>query len=157
LYCNSAAEAETAPDLVTSEGNLIRNQRLLEHMLRTAPPDTSYNCHGWVFAAGKFWVKGQEVQAILDDNGYREVSTPRPNDVAVFRDDVGNILHTGLVRTASEDGLILIESKWGTLGRYIHMPQDQVYAASCSYYRSSRQSHALHGLGGETPTPAVPA
>jgi len=155
----NSPEGEAAQETLAYESNMMRNRGLLEHLLRTAPPDPGYNCHGWVFAAGKFWLKGEEVQRILDDNGYHEESSPEQNDIAVFRDHAGQIVHTGLVRAVTDDGLVLIESKWGSLGRYIHTPLDQAYQATCSYYRSARHGHSLAGITGETPplTPAVTA
>src|SRR5205085_12006905 len=69
-----------------------------ERLIRTAPPDEGYNCHGWVFAAGRFWLNPADVEAVLQDNGYRPVDDPRPGDVAIFRDGRGALTHTGLVR-----------------------------------------------------------
>jgi hypothetical protein len=67
----------------------------------------------------------------------------------VFRDAGGQIVHSGLVRAATDEGLILIESKWGKLGRFLHMPTDHCYRNStCTYYRSGRAGHWLRGLDG---------
>src|SRR5262249_23621062 len=33
-------------------------------LIRTSPPDLSYNCHGWIFAAGRCYVEGPDVEAI---------------------------------------------------------------------------------------------
>ena len=41
---------------------------------RVAPVDPACNCHGWVFTGGRFWVSGEDVPRILEDNGYRRVS-----------------------------------------------------------------------------------
>jgi len=133
------------------ELDMVRNRDLAQKQIRTAAPDNNYNCHGWVFAAGQFWVRGAEVPQILEDNGYRAVSEPRPGDVIVYKDDARTVLHTGLVRTVTEDGLILIESKWGWMGRYIHRPEDQTYGDNWTFYRSEREVHRLRGVGGETP------
>jgi hypothetical protein len=72
---------------------------------------------------------------ILADNGYRQVKSPQPGDVIVYRDLTRQIVHTGLVRMALEDGLVLVESKWGISGRYIHKPEGQFYSQSYEYYR----------------------
>src|SRR5207248_516297 len=47
------------------------------------------------------------------------------------------------------DGVVLVESKWGQLGRYIHTCADHIYGDNtCTYYRSSRTGHVLRGLQG---------
>src|SRR5262249_33256339 len=37
-------------------------------LIRTAGPDPASNCHGWVFAGGRFWIDGSDVEIILADN-----------------------------------------------------------------------------------------
>jgi hypothetical protein len=135
---------------------LLRENRALHdfgrRLIRTAPPDAVSNCHGWVFAEGQFWLHGSEVDGILVDNGYRAVPVPQPGDIALFRNEQGVVQHSALVRAAAEDGLVLVEGKWGVLGRYIHAPADQIYSQRWTYYHSERHGGArLHGLGGETP------
>ncbi|MFM7149921.1 MAG: hypothetical protein ACKO23_08775 [Gemmataceae bacterium] len=106
--------------------------------------DVGYNCHGWIFAGGKGWLLGREVEVILRENGYQTVSHPAPGDLAVFRDDRGEIKHTALVRVVPETGPILMESKWGKIGRYVHTAEHHPYQAfTCKYYRSPRESHLL--------------
>jgi hypothetical protein len=143
-------ESIPADELRWVEQKTVRARDLAQKQIRTAAPDSNYNCHGWVFAAGHFWVRGVDVPRILEGNGYSPVSVPRVGDVIVYRDSAGAILHTGLVRSV-EDGLILIESKWGWLGRYVHRPEDQCYGDDFTYYHTDRGSHRLQGLGGETP------
>jgi hypothetical protein len=116
--------------------------------IRTAEPDPAYNCHGWVFTGGKYWVKGREVDPILSQNHYAAVAAPEPGDVAVYRDASGAAVHTALVRAVTE-GYALVESKWGSLGRFVHRVEDQHYSGTWTYYRSPRRGHLLCGLGGE--------
>ncbi len=104
--------------------------------------DTRANCHGWVFTGGKHMLWRDGVARILEDNGYRKCHVPRPGDLIVYRDDRGEILHTGVVKTGLFGG-ILVESKWGLEGRFVHDPQQQPYGNRYSYYRSTRQGHAL--------------
>jgi hypothetical protein len=82
---------------------------------------------------------------LLEDNGYRVVERPRAGDVIVYRDGVDQIVHTGLVLCAFDDGQVLIESKWGIAGRYLHMAQDQYYSQLFSYYRSDRDPEPRGG------------
>lgn len=102
-----------------------------------ATDDSRSNCHGWVFTGGRYLLKGSGVEMILADNGYGVVHQPRTGDVIVYRDLLGQIVHTGLVKAAFDDGLILIESKWGVEGRYLHRPEGQHYSKSFAYYRKS--------------------
>jgi hypothetical protein len=126
-----------------------------ERLIRTAPPDEAYNCHGWVFAAGRFWVNPADVEAALEDNGYRAVDDPQPDDVAVFRDARGALAHTGVVRAVIRGGPVLVESKWGLAGRYLHAAADQPFGPRIAYYRSPRVDHTLLGVG--APPPGYPA
>jgi hypothetical protein len=115
-------------------------------LVRTAPANLACNCHGWVFAGGAGWIRGRELELILRDNRYQVVSVPRAGDVIVYTDELGQLAHSGLVRVAADDGLMLIESKWGGLGRYVHRPDDQPYGTSYVFYRSARTGHELRGL-----------
>jgi hypothetical protein len=152
------AESESPlPDLLSGENRVLHD--LDRRLIRTAPPDNLSNCHGWVFAMGQFWIHSTEVDGILDDNGYRAVQVPEPGDIAVYRSEMGAPLHSALVRAAADDGMILLEGKWGILGRYVHAPADQIYSQHWTYYHTDRRGlHRLHGLGGETPvTPSEAA
>jgi hypothetical protein len=118
-------------------------------VLRTGRADQHYNCHGWVFAAGRGWLHPSEVEAILRDNGYEPVTTPRAGDLIIYRGATGEAAHSGLVRVAAADGLILIESKWAWLGRFVHAPRDSPYGTEICYYRSGRCGHQLAAAGSE--------
>lgn len=132
-----------------SEESYMRRRHLDQHIIQTGPVDLGYNCHGWVFAGGKFWVRGASVPKILEDNGYKAVSRPRPGDVAIFVDKKGEVMHTALVRGRGASGAILLESKWGKLGRYIHTADRHLYSGhTITYYHTARGSHLLHGLAG---------
>jgi hypothetical protein len=108
-----------------------------------APPDVRANCHGWVFAGGAHLLRGEDVARLLDDNGYQVVDRPQTNDLVIYRNDGGDIRHTGLVRGILDDGTVLIESKWGIDGRYLHRPEDQPYSPTFRYYRSPRNGHQV--------------
>ena len=112
-------------------------------IIRTGDPDPTYNCHGWVFTAGRFALRSEDVEAILEDNQYEKVDEPQPGDLIVYRDDEGRVLHTGLVRSVIANEIVLIESKWGPLGRFLHGPEDQPWGENCAYYRSPRPGHLL--------------
>jgi hypothetical protein len=144
--CVAHKEFGRVPD-ESSDATLIEERQLGRRVIQTAPASLDCNCHGWVFAGGRHWVRGAQVERILEDNGYEAVSRPQPGDVAIWRSHRGDLLHSGLVRSASEDGLVLIESKWGQAGRFIHTPEHHAYLGSnCTFYHSPRGSHLLRGL-----------
>jgi hypothetical protein len=133
------ALGETSP--ATTENSVTRSKDM--KLIRTEGPNTDTDCHGWIFADGHGWIVGKDVARILHDNGYRLVEVPRAGDLVVYRDGDGVIAHTALVRVAAPDGLILLESKWGALGRFIHRPEDQCFGSDWAYYRSTRAGHLL--------------
>lgn len=115
----------------------------LESAIQRAPASPLANCHGWVFLDGQFLISGEAVQQILDDNGYELMDEPRAGDVVVYRGDNREIIHTGLVRGVLNDGTIIIESKWGTEGCFLHSPEGQPYSQDFEYYRSTRMDNRL--------------
>jgi hypothetical protein len=104
------------------------------------------NCHGWVFTDGRYLIRGRYVDAILNDNGYQIVTDAHVGDLIIYRDAAGEPIHTGIVKATGDNGFVLIESKWGALDIYLHLPQDQVYSQGYAYYRSTRDGHLLHHL-----------
>ena len=112
-------------------------------LIRASEPDTVCNCHGWIFTDGQYWIRSNDVDSILSDNDYHQIESPRAGDLIVYRDGLGQVIHSGLVRLVN-DGLILVESKWGLSGRYLHQPADQPYAYVWNFYRSSRHGHVLN-------------
>src|SRR6185503_14107368 len=105
-------------------------------------PDNRANCHGWVFTGGWFGIAGQDVDKILLDNDYDRVEQPRPGDLVIYRDTEGRAAHSGIVRLAEGD-LVLVESKWGAQARYLHRLLDQAYATTYEFYRSPRHGHFI--------------
>jgi hypothetical protein len=124
-------------------------------LIATGPLDPRYNCHGFAFTGGRFAVNGEWVDRILQDNRYRPVETPRADDLVIWRDSSGQPVHTGVVKAIGDD-FVLIESKWGMSGRYLHVPEAQGYSRDFAYYRSPRLGHVLHiAAPGETPPVAA--
>jgi hypothetical protein len=151
------AAPEQEPVATEKEDKYLQNLRLDRKLIQTGSADPTYNCHGWVFTGGRCWVRGGAVDSILADNGYRVTTNPREGDVVVFRNSAGEVMHTGLVRGHS-DGSVLIESKWGQLGRYVHTAEDHAYREHArTYYRTARGSHLVAGLeGAKADGPAGP-
>ncbi|MFM9963330.1 MAG: hypothetical protein ACKV2Q_19140 [Planctomycetaceae bacterium] len=112
-------------------------------VIQRGPADSLANCHGWVFLDGQYLISNEAVQQILDDNGYEVVNEPISGDVIIYRDYDRNIVHSGVVRGVLNDGTILIESKWGTEGVFLHNPLDTPYSTLFEYYRSPRPTHRV--------------
>jgi len=141
--------AESVEDLTTfSEQDYLRRMRLESSLIHTGPADGDYNCHGWVFTGGRYWLRGQAVETILQDNGYQPVSKPMIGDLCIYRSPQGEISHSAIVRGLGDKGLVLLESKWGKLGRYIHLAHEgHAYTGHVpTFYRSTRTGHLLRGL-----------
>jgi hypothetical protein len=128
------------------ETGLLQAGSLTERIIRTGPPDPVCNCHGWIFTGGRYWVETPDAERILQDNGYHPVSTPRPHDLVIYRDDRGQLAHSGIVRLITDDGLVLVESKWGALSRYLHPADVRSYGSRHTFQRSNRPGHVLAGL-----------
>jgi hypothetical protein len=124
-------------------------EKLAEHPQRSTSviargaPDSTTNCHGWVFAGGEFLLDLDGLATILQDNGYARCTTPQPGDVILYfvGDEVP--VHTGVVSGVLRDGTVIIESKWGVDGRYLHRPEDQPYSQTFVFYRSQRGGNQI--------------
>jgi hypothetical protein len=131
------------------EMRYLQQQHMELKVIQTAPPDPRYNCHGWVFAGGRYWVRSDAVNRVLADNRYDKVERPAAGDVAIFRNEKGEVTHSALVRSADEGAPVLLESKWGRLGRYVHTASDHAYCGhTVTYYRAQREGHLLCGTEG---------
>ena len=154
-----ASECEPTPERLAKQDRLLTRHALHDCAIYVPSGWQHCNCHGYVFTGGEFCISGRDVGAILEDNGYQTVSQVQPNDVAVYRDPNGQITHTGIVRGVAGDDTILVESKWGLAGRFIHPHDRHPYTGNeCAFYRSPRAGHLVHGAYSTAPqnTPAAP-
>lgn len=115
----------------------------MESTIQRGRADPAANCHGWVFLDSQFLIPGEAVQQILDDNGYELVEEPKAGDVIVYRTENREIVHTGLVRGVLNDGTVIIESKWGIEGTFLHDPEGTPYSTNFEYFRSSRPDNRV--------------
>ncbi len=104
-------------------------------------PTWSYDCHGYTFTDGDKWINNNQVQKILNDNGYKEHAAGKVvvGDIVVYRKD-GGITHSGIVTAVDKTGnATTIRSKWGELGLYDHAPGDVLpYYGTTTYYGTTR-------------------
>ncbi len=144
------------PDFMAKQSAQLRAWQFSERVITVTLSDSDCNCHGWVFTGGRYWVASTEVPLILQDNGYQPTDAPQAGDVIVYQKD-GVLVHTGIVRLANPETEVLVESKWGILGRFIHPPEIHPYGDCLwTYHRSPRRGHILRGLPG-APTSAAPS
>src|SRR5207247_1736740 len=118
-------------------------QRFLDRRIKRAETDHPSNCHGWVFTGGRYFVSPEDVEKILKENDYELVRRPEAGDLIMYRDAEGKLVHSGIVRFVDGD-FVLLESQWGTNGRYLHEPAEPQYSPSFEYYRSARRGHLIH-------------
>lgn len=167
LLLKSTVESPRVPEdvpgayAVTDLGNRIPLQRFVDvagaqpeafelpepyraKVIPAGGDDSQANCHGWVFTGGRYLIPGVAVDLILHDNHYDIVDEPKAGDVIIYRNFKKDPIHTGLVKAVGQDGFVLIESKWGPLDTFLHLPQDQIYSSEFDYYRSPRSGHLVH-------------
>jgi hypothetical protein len=153
---NRVPPTKFTPEFLARQSALLRTWGLSERVITMPDQDMDCNCHGWAFTGGRYWILSEQVQGILDDNGYREVLLARPGDLIIYREVNDDIIHTGVVRTVGDNGPLLVESKWGGIGRFVHAPDTHCYGdLPWKYYRSARAGHILRGLA-DSPAPSQP-
>ncbi len=140
-------------NLLNSQKRIFDGMRLHDRLIQVPNGwKDECNCHGWVFTGGRYWVSGDQIPRILRENGYFPMKKPKVNDLVVYRDSSGEVTHTGIVRSLVNNQVILVESKWGQLGRYLHPHDEHCYRGNTyTFYRSFRPGHLLRGLPTELP------
>ena len=142
------------PEDVPSDAEVLKRQKKLlasmalsEQVIALGLSTHGTNCFGRVFAGARYWLKGEDVPAILEDNHYYKVRRPMPNDVAIYYREDGTVEHAGTVRFAEPKGLIIVSSKWGRFGSFLHRHDLTLYSdANCTFYRTERKGHTLVGI-----------
>lgn len=109
-----------------------------------------YNCWGFTFLPRRFWIShGSDVDIIHEDNcDPVPDGSVRVGDIIRYRDDRDRTTHTGRVwRTDGDGHAVLVRSKWGSGGEYIHEPLcpdlPSVYGSNVAYFR---QNAPLDGI-----------
>lgn len=88
---------------------------------------TTYWCHGYTFGGstargGPYSIWGSDVPTVLNDDGWKQTYScmAQAADILVFRDDAGQVTHSGIIRSVSapgaqvDDTASTVESKWGS-------------------------------------------
>jgi hypothetical protein len=127
------SESESPFKLKEAEAWLLA--RLPAGSVQTAPADPLCNAHGWTFAHGRGHVDWETVEEMLRTQDWHKTAEPSPGDVVVYYEADGRLKHSGVVHSRREDGQILVESKWGPLGRYVHTSDIDGPQTQCVFYR----------------------
>ncbi len=158
-------EVRSPETVQAAEQRYLQSTRYIDNVILRGFGDDRSNCHGWVFTAGRYLLSGQDVLKILEDNGYQEVSDPRPNDLAIYFGPDYGVTHTAIVRYVSPDQPVLVEGKWGNLGIYLHPVDACPYGTNYKFYRTPRPNHLLtivkhplpsDGASGSSPAASQP-
>jgi hypothetical protein len=106
--------------------------------IQCGSPDERYVCHEWAFCGGPNESAAMDPEGYLRQHQFQQVAEPEPGDLIIYRSkDSGEIIHSGVVKAVGNDSFVLIESKWGARGRYLHLPDSaNLPPASHAYYRS---------------------
>ncbi len=91
-------------------------------------PSSLYNCHSYAWyrnsTSNPYWIGN--IDEYLDDSTLIETNVPgvplQVNDIIVYYEDIFHIIvtHSGIVDSISPNGEVMIRSKWGTGGLYLH-------------------------------------
>lgn len=143
LELQAPDEIRTSTEMDEMEHSVLEQMIGDKPVIRLHGPDDRTNCHGWVFTGGKNWLPTDQVETILEDNGYRPVTTPALGDLAIFRDPNSNqVTHTSIVRILG-GGSPIVESKWGWMGVFLHPVDQSCYGTNFTYYHTERENHLV--------------
>jgi hypothetical protein len=129
--------------LQVAERKFLANTRQdVATLVRLVEPHTACNCHGWVFAAGLFGIDECHIPSVLADNGYTPVAEAREGDLAIYWSGE-RVAHSGIVHSVAPDAGVLVASKWGPFGVYLHAPASHPFPGACRFYHSARGGHTM--------------
>ncbi len=89
-------------------------------------PDATYNCHAYAWYHAKhldaYWINS--IQAFINDSACTRLTssdTIQVGDIIVYMSSLHDLaLHSGVVDSINSDGSLVIRSKWGAGGEYLH-------------------------------------
>ena len=86
---------------------------------RTSDPTTTNpmcsDCHGMTFADGKYWIENNQIDSLLEGDGYEKIEgAAQVGDVVIYRNQ-GQVIHSATVTKVSDQGQVLmVKSLAGT-------------------------------------------
>ncbi len=131
---NLVVVGEPERELTTYEVNIC-NSISISGATRVNEPTAVYNCHSyaWYYTSiyNPYWIC--DVGPFIDDNACStafDVNSAQVNDIVVYLNENGVPLHSGVVSSIDSSGNLIVKSKWGQAGVYIHAI-DSVPSAYC--------------------------
>ena len=146
LHLKKAIEERTLTENVQAEQHYLSTMPQKEYVIRRQPATDASNCHGWVFTGGRNSLGKEDVERILSENLYAVTTTAQVHDLVIYRNAEQHISHTAIICAVLDEGVVLVEGKWGRLGVYIHDVHGSCYGDNFHYYHSPRAGHIVHGL-----------
>ena len=77
----------------TNDGTEIAVQINLSESVKAE----DFNCHGFTFTDGDFWINNTQIENLLKGDGYTKTATPVIGDVMIQRDNNNEIIHSAIV------------------------------------------------------------
>jgi hypothetical protein len=118
--------------------NTKQNPERLTKLVEAFP---QANCHGWIFTGGQYGICDTLAPTVLADNGYAAVTGVQGGELVLYTHN-GQIKHSGLVHIDAT-GQLLVESKWGPFGVYLHGLEAHPFGSTYTFYRSNRAGHRV--------------
>jgi len=142
IVLREPVNAHDSQHLSEVEQRYIHDTHLIDHVIREGKADERSNCHGWVFAGGRYILSGDDVDLILTENQYTQQKSPQPGDLAIYRNN-GAASHTAVVMYVTQGQPVMVRGKWGNLGVFLHPAEKSPYGNDYTFYRSPRSGHRL--------------
>lgn len=151
--------------LATKKGNRIRNarpqevcpesmlarERIWKNVLpgiQTRSLSATYNCYGMVFASRRTCIEEDQIEMILDDDGYNRVvdADLKIGDIVIYRKSPGGkITHVAMIvrldyQAQDAEWEITVLSQWGMDGEYFHGVDEvpPLYGPNKDFYTDRR-------------------
>ena len=129
VYLPNYRTQELAPETHRAAAEMFQKTR---PGARLRSSTSQYNCVGLVFASRRTWVESDHLQLILKSDGYKKVENEQNlmvGDLVVYENEQHDLTHVGLVveikwNLVGGKNTILILSKWGQNGEYLHEIED---------------------------------
>ncbi len=102
----------------------------------------NYDCHGLTFTNGTFWINNDQVDIILNDDGYIKTDSPEKGDVLIQRNSKGEVIHSAtVVKYDKENNKVLVIE---AMGSYQFSGE---YDSRIVWYTVDPKSHSFYKKG----------
>lgn len=108
-------------------------------VIQTGAADSSAVCHDFTFFESFGIVHNSDIEGVLRQYGFERTESPQIDDVIIYHDSSGIVVHSGIVKAVGKNNFVLIESKWGAQGRFLHEAKVHGIHHQLTYYRPNAQ------------------